>query len=103
MIGSTNCRNANTEMVVINGTLSTAEGWSIYYNFPSTWTDINKIIVLPLEIYMDGYGWRHGIGTDGSTYYKYFVGIHQYGLRVYTNSPTWYGHDFRVGLLYVGD
>ena len=103
MVGTTNshcyvCGN----IAVITGTLSSSSGNTSYYSYPSGWTDVDKIMVLSLEINSSGSNWRSGMQSDSATFYRYYVEKSASGIRVYNSSSTYYSKAFRVALLYVG-
>lgn len=103
MVGSTNaCNNDCVIIAIINGKFSSTSGsWTSYYPYPDGWTDIDKIALLPLEVYNTGTsGWRVGEGSDSATKYRFFVEKSANGIRAYCTSSTYLGKDFRIGLIY---
>lgn len=89
-------------IALITGTLPSSSTNTSYISFPSGWTNLDKIIVLPLEIQDNNGNWRTGIMSDSATFYRTFVMKSSSGIRVYNSASTYYSKKFRIGLLYIG-
>ena len=91
-----------TEFYTINGTLPASTTWTDYYALPSTWTDIDKVVVLTLEWYRESDDtWRHGQAVNGESAMRLFIERNASGVRAYTNNTVFYSTPFRVTLAYL--
>lgn len=91
-----------TDFYVLNGTLPASTTWTDYYSLPTTWTDIDKIVIMSFNWYNSStYNWCDGQGVNGNSAMRIFIEKSTNGIRAYTNNSVFYSTPFRVVLAYL--
>ena len=92
----------NIEFYTINGTFASSTAWTDYYSLPSSWTNLDKVVIVSFDWYYSGSeGWRSGYAVGGNSFMRAFIDLNASGLRGYSNNSIYYSTPFRVVLAYL--